>query len=804
MKEMVKNLNTIIENRNENWKFHLGECEEAWYKGFDDSQWRSVRLPHDWSVEIPFSKEYSSGTGYAAGGVGWYRLHFTLPKEYEGKCIRVVFDGIYKNSQVWCNSYYLGKRPNGYTTFSYDLTSFLCFGEEMDNEISVKVNHTDIADSRWFTGSGITRKVTFLIEEKVHPKEYGIFFQTKQMNRDAAQIEVANCIENTSDQSVTVNIETILSDACGNISLRIKDKTVLNALETKKCIMSGMVSNPKLWSPEEPNLYKMQTFYKIDDKAPYQVQEEMVGIRTICFDAQRGFFLNGIETKLKGVCIHHDGGCLGAAMVAEVWQRRLEILKDCGCNAIRCSHNPHMPELYQLCDSMGFFVMDEAFDEWENAKNKWSDGHNVYPPKHQGYFEDFPQYHEADLKAMVRRGRNHPSIILWSIGNEVDYPNDPYCHPMFETMTGNNDSNKPAAERMYDPNRPNTKRLTVLAKRLSDIVKQEDKTRPVTLAAAFPELSSKLGLLHPLDVAGYNYKEHLYADDHKEFPDKPFLGSENNHSYQAWLAVKENPYISGQFLWTGIDYLGEAQGWPVHGSPAGIITCAGYRKPEFYKRKSFWSKEDVLHISTRKDDGRTQEWIPVSDTWNYETGEMILVKCFSNLPEVKLYLNEKQAGRQNQLHDDGTFCFRIPFEPGILKAVACDASGRICLTHQLKTSDGAKKIVWDLWKGKDAITNTCWNEISARPGYLYQLEIKLMDDAGQIPVGDDRKIKIQVNGDGELAGIENGDLSDVTPYSSNERKTYNGQLMVFIRRTGIRKIYVEIESDMGIHKLEID
>ncbi|WP_395016055.1 sugar-binding domain-containing protein [Robinsoniella peoriensis] len=189
MKEMVKNLNTIIENRNENWKFHLGECEEAWYKGFDDSQWRSVRLPHDWSVEIPFSKEYSSGTGYAAGGVGWYRLRFTLPKEYEGKCIRVVFDGIYKNSQVWCNSYYLGKRPNGYTTFSYDLTSFLCFGEEMDNEISVKVNHTDIADSRWFTGSGITRKVTFLIEEKVHPKEYGIFFQTKQMNRDAAQIE---------------------------------------------------------------------------------------------------------------------------------------------------------------------------------------------------------------------------------------------------------------------------------------------------------------------------------------------------------------------------------------------------------------------------------------------------------------------------------------------------------------------------------------------------------------------------------------------------------------------------------------
>ncbi len=666
----------------ENWKFHLEEEMEeehsrdfhtgspgqegylrsavagAWYKGFDDSGWRSVTVPHDWSVEQPFSKRYSSGTGYLAGGIGWYRVHFRLPESYRGKSLRVVFDGVYKNSQVWCNSYYLGQRPYGYSTFSYDITHAAAFGDE-ENVLSVKVVHTDLADSRWFTGSGITRKVTLVIEEPAHPAEYGVSFRAEQVEPDEtdperrfgrARIVVRHRTDMAEGLSVTfslVRIRTSLIDAEGKAVLTMEGVTGTGG----ECTLSGTLEQARLWSPEHPYLYTLRTWYRaeggrpaeeeLSEEAFYLADETRVGIRGIAFDPDRGFFLNGAETKLKGVCVHHDGGALGAAMEPEVWQRRLEAMRECGCNAIRCSHNPHMPELYDLCDRMGFLVMDEAFDEWENAKNKWSTGHNVYPPVHEGYFEAFPAWHKADLRAMVRRDRNHPSVVLWSIGNEIDYPNDPYCHPSFASMTGNNDAHKPAAERQYDPGKPNAMRLVSIADKL-----EEDDTRPVTLAAAFPELSAETGLFRGLDVVGYNYKEHLYAKDHGRFPEKPFLGSENGHGYGAWLAVRDSPYISGQFLWTGIDYLGEARGWPVHGSPAGILTCAGDRKPEFYRRKSFWQKDPVLAIATRRASEGGEDWLPMESHWNYEPGEEVLVKVYSNLPKVRLVLEAWEPGGQ--------------------------------------------------------------------------------------------------------------------------------------------------------------
>ncbi len=842
-------MDTVIKDLNQNWKFHYGECEEAWYKGFDDSAWRTVMLPHDWSVEHPFSREYSSGTGYLAGGIGWYRLRFHLPEEYRGKSIRVVFDGVYKNSQVWCNSYYLGKRPSGYTTFSYDLSSFAYFGEE-DNEISVKVAHTDLADSRWFTGSGITRKVTLVIEEPVHPAEYGIVFRTREANGQSAAVEVTQEIINSLSEEVTLEIETALEplsagwdkkpEKPGDAGTILRGSIILAAGAAGKLTMEGIVDKPDLWSPKAPNLYRMRTCYRVkgpvlpsegkseeEGGASYLVHEDTVGIRTFCFDPDKGFFLNGEETKFKGVCVHHDGGCLGAAMKAEVWQRRLELLKESGCNAIRCSHNPHMPELYRLCDHMGFLMMDEAFDEWENAKNKWSVGHNVYPPRHQGYFEDFPKWHEEDLRAMVRRDRNHPSVILWSIGNEIDYPNDPYCHPMFDTMTGNNDANKPEAERRYDRNKPNAERLAVIARELAEIVRSEDTSRPVTLAAAFPELSARIGFLDSLDVVGYNYKEHLYEEDHKSFPDKPFLGSENGHSYSAWLAVKDNPYISGQFLWTGIDYLGEAAGWPVRGSRAGYITCAGFKKPEFYRRKSFWSGRDVLHIATRKADGRREHWIPMTESWNYEAGETILVKCYTNLPQIRLCLNGREIGRFNlcpaesgklcssdkekllsadrinsspslralEFNEDGACLFEVPFEEGVLTAEGLNEEGGLVLERKLSSTKAAQQLDCRIWKQPDAITGDSWEAACAQTGYLYQLLFELQDEDGRITVWDDRRIKVTVTGAGELAGLESGNLSDLTPYADHERSTFAGKLAAYIRRNGEGRIIVTAEAE---------
>ena len=411
--------------------------------------------------------------------------------------------------------------------------------------------------------------------------------------------------------------------------------------------------------------------------------------------------------KLKGVCIHHDAGSLGAAVPREVLQRRLEGLKEMGCNAIRTSHNPHAPELYELCDAMGFLVLDEAFDEWEGCKNKWSTGHNVYPPRHQGYYEDFPEWHDQDLRMMVRRDRNHPSVIMWSIGNEIDYPNDPYCHPRFTEMTGNNDANKPAAERQYNPDKPNMERITVLAEELVRIVKEEDATRPVTVAAAFPELSTYLGFVDHVDVIGYNYKEQFYEADHKRFPDRPMLGTENSHHARAWQVVEDLDYVCGQFLWTGIDYLGEAHGWPIHGSGAGFLTTAGLKKDEFYERQKLWTGSAKVPVIT-------------------------------DAPAVQA---------QVQLYKKGDF-----------------------------------------------VSGESFRKASARKGYMYQLIITMKDAKGH-PTTDEHKIRCQVLGDGAFVSMDNGDLADLTPLTSAEKRTYRGQMVVYVRRTGKGKIHIRVSTE---------
>ena len=534
-------MNTTVLTLTNNCRFHLGDCPDAWQSWYDDSEWEMISLPHDWSVTLPFSREHSSGTGYLAGGIGWYRLRISPKKDWIGKRISLHFDGIYKNSKVWCNSYYLGTRPNGYIYFSYDITDQFRFDKE--NVICVQVDHHDISDSRWFTGSGITRKATLIIEEAIHILPDGVFFTTPKVSTEEASFSIVNEIISTQNDDALLTITNKLIGEHGSISAVATDTILSN--HQKVFVTKGTIPYPKLWSPEHPYLYTLETWFHLKQSDGsvfhYLGDSRKVGIRSIRFDSDQGFFLNDIPTLIKGVCVHHDAGCLGAAVHPAVWRRRLEKLKIMGCNAIRMSHNPHMPELYDLCDSMGFLVMDEAFDEWEAPKNKWSAGHNIYPPKHQGYYLDFPMWHEQDLTALIRKNRCHPSIIMWSIGNEIDYPNDPYCHASFTTMTGNNDANKPSQERQYNPERPNAERLAVLSKHLTEIVKKNDLSRPVTLAAAFPELSSTLGFLDPLDVVGYNYKEHFYEESHLAFPDKPFLGSENSHSFKAWSAVTDTP-----------------------------------------------------------------------------------------------------------------------------------------------------------------------------------------------------------------------------------------------------------------------
>ena len=743
-----------------NWRFHLGDEPYAWQAWYDDSSWREVTVPHDWSVELPFSREYSSGTGYLAGGIGWYRLRITPDPSWEGKQISITFDGVYKNSRVWFNSYYLGERPNGYISFTYDVTDQ--FHYDRENVVVVYVDRREVADSRWFTGSGITRKVTLQIEDAVHPVPYGVFFSTPSANEECAEYVVENELINSSDKAQNITVTNTLLDAKGTPVAKASAPAVLAAGETATIKTCGNVEKPALWSPASPYLYTLETTITYEDGTVYKADTDKVGIRTFTFDPDKGFFLNGKPDVFKGVCVHHDAGCLGAAVFKEVWYRRLLKLKEMGCNAIRMSHNPHMPELYDLCDELGFYVMDEAFDEWEGPKNKWSTGHNVYPPKHEGYYVNWQTWHEKDLVDMIRRDRNNASVIMWSIGNEIDYPNDPYCHSSFQTMTGNNDKNKPAAERQYNPNRPDASRLGYLSKKLCAIVKKADTTHPVTLAAAFPELSVNVGFIDDLDVVGFNYKEHLYEENHKNFPEKPFLGSENSHLLKAWKAVTDNEYISGQFLWTGIDYLGEAFGWPVRGSSSGIMTTAGFEKASYYRRQSFWAEKPVIHVTTIRPEEYQHEYAPVSEVWNYIPGEEVMVRIFTNLPEAELFLNDESLGIFTRDENVDAIVAIVPYAPGKLTAKATAPDGTV-ISHSIETTGCA-----------------CQMDIKVfdESSWLKQIEVTMLDSEGRRVYTDTSMLYVTVE-NGKLIGIENGDQADVTDYSSPARRAYRGQLLIY-------------------------
>jgi beta-galactosidase/beta-glucuronidase len=660
---------------NKNWKFSLIDLPEAWRKDYDDSAWENVTVPHDWAVSQPFSEEYSSGTGYLPGGTGWYRRRFKINEENRGKKLWLCFDGVYKNCQVWLNGYNLGKHAYGYTPFRFDISDSAAFGET-ENVISVRVNHTDISDSRWYTGSGITRGVSLLVKERLYFEN--LFFSTPEVTPEYALVKItAEAVNETGETS-----QGLFKAKIGGLEL--ETAVNLQPNERKMVELSGSLDKPRLWSVDSPFLYTLESYKTVK-----------AGVRAIEFTADGGFFLNGVNMKLKGVCLHHDAGCLGAAAPKNVWKRRLLKLKEMGANAVRCSHNPQDPALYELCDELGLLVIDEAFDEWENTKNKWSRGHNVYPPKYQGYAEDFHEWGERDLRAMIRRDRNHPSVILWSIGNEIDYPNDPYAHPSFIEMTGNNDSGKPEESLAYNPDRPNMERICVIARKLSAVVKSEDPTRPVTAAAAFPELSAKLGFFESLDVVGYNYKEHLYEQDHASFPDKPIFGSETKHSPEAWQAVVDKDFIAGQFLWTGVDFLGETQGWPKHGSSAGLLDLAGFEKPEFYVRRQMWTGKPIP-----------------ADT----------------------------------PHGEGAALKLAPVEQG------------------------------------------------GSEGNIVQIEVYIVDAKGGTVENNSSLITVSVMG-GTLAGIENGDLYDNTPYSSNSRRVRNGKAVIYVR-LGAGTVFVSVKSGL--------
>ncbi len=737
------------------WKFYLQKeydydfyNKDLWARDFDDSTWKEVRVPHDWAVTYPFDQKYSSGTAYLPGGIGWYRYHFTVDEKLAGTHAFLEFDGVYKHCKVWCNGWYLGNWQNGYTSFCLDVTEALKT-DGSDNVIAVRVAHEDIADSRWYTGSGIMRPVHLRFTGGALLPDDGVFFYYDK--DDTVHVETR--VQNLQEEAQTVSCRVQLKGADDTVLYDEAKDVNLTAEACTEASFKALIPHLALWSPESPNLYTLH----VSVSAGGSLLDEYttnVGIRTLAFDPDRGFFCNGENIKLKGVCLHEDAGCLGSAVPASVWESRLKKLQKAGCNAIRMSHNPHSDVLYTLCDKLGLFVMDELYDEWANPKNKWTHGHNVYPPSHQGITEDFFSCYEKDVRAFVTRRRNHPSVIMWSIGNEIDYPNDPYCSPLFDQMTGNNDASKPAAERRYNPNHPDIIQMKRLTRMLVREVKKWDATRPVTLALAFPELSSQVGVIESLDVVGYNYKEHLYAEDHKRFPTKMFLGSENHHTTVAWKAVKDNDYIAGQFLWTGVDYLGEAQGWPVHGADFGLLDLAGFEKTRFYQRKAWWTSEPFVKLYTTPEG--SENW---QEHWNYAEGQPVTVRAYTNQTgSVEFFVNGVAKGSA-QAGEDGFVTCTIPYAAGSLEAAAGSAR------DTLVTAKSAKTLASVVCYGKD----------------VTQLELTARDEQNVLCALCSELLSVSVSGDAELLGIENGDLGDVTAYTEPCRKLYNGRAIVYVR-----------------------
>ena len=734
---------------NQDWLFHEDDDNEAYYMGYDDRAWRRVTLPHDWAVEHPFDQKFASGTGYLPGGTGWYRKHFTLPQAETQKRVILCFDGVCRHARVWVNSNYLGENAYGYAPFRFDISDFVRAGE---NVIALRAEHNEVADSRWYTGSGIYRDVTLQFRDKRGLREYGVFLSTQQVRADHTAV-------------LRLDYQTYEADSVCVRLFHGQQEAAFARFQGREGSGLFEVPDAVLWSDAEPFLYDVR-IEAYQNGAFCDLQTLRFGIRTIRFDPDTGFYLNEKHTLIKGVCIHHDAGALGAAVPSQVWRRRLETLKHAGCNAIRTAHNPPSAVLLDLCDQLGLIVMDEAFDEWEGCKNKWWQGHNVYPPKHYGYATDFPQWHAHDLRAMVLRDRNHPCVVLWSIGNEIDYPNDPYVTPLFDEVFGNNDSGKPERARRYDRQKPDAGRLASVARELVAIVHELDTTRQVLSAMSFPELSTHTGFSDPLDLFGYNYRENYYDDDHARFPLTPILGSENGHAPSAWQAVLERPFIAGQFLWTGIDFLGECRGWPVRISQAGLLDLCGFPKPLYFQRKALWTTEPFVKIAVCK--GTEADSIPWTDSFLYDApvGDSVCVSVYTNAPCATLFLNGRSLGEKSRKPaDECRLLWSFPFEPGVLTAKAGLVSDILATPGQIT-----------------ALDLSIYESDESSDDNVVQVVLSLKDGNGTVCANDDREFRCQLRGNGSLLGIENGKPDDLTPYSADYRTTNFGKAIIYIRK----------------------
>jgi beta-galactosidase len=754
---------TIIDF-NKDWKFYLGNDSLASQPAYNDTAWRKLSLPHDWSIEGDFNRNAPATTQAAAlpTGIGWYRKTFVLPASVNNKMVSVEFDGIYRNSEVWINGHWLGKRPYGYSSFQYDLTPYLKKAPAT-NIIAVKVDNSQQPNSRWYSGSGIYRNTRLVIKHFVSIAHWGVFINAASASDVSALINIQAQVHNIAQKVNTSRVFTTIYDASGKEVAKGSPLTVNNANGVDVSNRTLTIKNPHRWSVDDPYLYKAITRVEFQGKIVDEVTTYF-GIRSFYFDVNKGFFLNNKPLKIQGVCNHHDLGALGAAVNIRAIERQLQLLKAMGVNAIRTAHNPPAPELLDLCDRMGFLVMDEAFDMWRKKKNKFD------------YFSDFDEWHQRDLEDMVLRDRNHPSVFIWSIGNEI--------REQFDSSG------------------------ITITKKLVDIIKALDTTRPVT--AALSEWNPAKNFMYKsnaLDIVGLNYHHEVYDSFQYHYPGKEFIGAENmsafatrghydmpsdsNYFWPAkspqkivengnpdftvsaydqvaaywgsthettWKIIKRHDFLSGLFVWSGFDFLGEPipYPWPARSSYYGIIDLAGFPKDVYYMYQSEWTTKPVLHIFPH---------------WNWTPGKMVDVWAYyNNADEVELFLNGRSLGIKRKKGEDLHVLWRVQFEPGELKAIS-RKNGKTVLIKQVHTAGKAARI--------ELIADR--QKIKADGKDLSFVTARVVDKSGYLVPDADAMIRFSVVGAGTIAATDNGYQADTVAFRSPERKCWKGLALVIVR-----------------------
>ncbi|MGC9520292.1 MAG: sugar-binding domain-containing protein [Anaerolineae bacterium] len=756
----------------EAWRFHRGDPPGAHWGVLDASTWRLLDLPHDWSIELQRRPDAPSGAsgGYFPMGRGWYRKTFTAPDDWQGKKVFVEFEGVYMNAEVWFNDNFLGRHPYGYTTFKYDLTPYLQVDEE--NVLTVKVDNACQLNSRWYSGSGIYRHVWLLVANPTHVAHWGVYVTTPAVSKDLATVQVETRIENESDVSQTAVLRSHVVTPEGVIVASDEASASVDAAAGHVFTQALEITTPNLWSTETPYIYRLETEVTVDGEVVDRASTPF-GIRTIEFDAEKGFLLNGEETKLRGGCVHHDNGVMGAAAYDRSEERKVEILKANGYNAIRCAHNPPSPAFLDACDRLGMLVIDEAFDCWREGKTPYD------------YHVAFADWWQRDLDSMLYRDRNHPSIIMWSIGNEV----------------GERNGRSRGAE---------------IARALADRIREIDPTRAVTAAIngghdRWPWEETDV-VFEALDVGGYNYQERQYRPDHERHPQRIMYGSESTagEAFEHWTAVEELPYVIGDFVWTSLDYLGEAgigrvhfEGetrqflgeYPWHQANCGDLDLCGFKRPQSYYRDVLWNRGSRVWIAVHAPlpvdkEPTTTYWgwplVSPSWTWPGHEGETFKVDVYSQCERVELFVNGTSLGVQPTGPAERHIAsFEVPYEAGVLHAAGYDGGEKVA-EWELQTvgSPAGLRLIPDR------------EELKAEPGDLSFVTVEVVDKMGHVHPGADNMIYFTISGPGVIAAVGNGNPESEEGYRGNSRTAFQGRCLVVVKTTGAPgKIHLRAQAD---------